>query len=156
MNAPGREAAAPWPTLVYEDAKAAVVFFARSFGFTPATLVGSGERVLRAELVWKGGGVAVVFSASETDQEGARSLSLVAESAQEVQELYARAVAAGARSVAAPHDDEDGSRCFRVADPAGVLWCFRSEGTAAAQEPQIFDDGSEEVPQPPPAHACAE
>jgi uncharacterized glyoxalase superfamily protein PhnB len=150
--------AAPWPTLVYDDAKAAVVFFARAFGFTPVTLVGSGDRVLRAELVWKGAGVAVVFSASETGQEGVRSLSLVTESAQEADALYARAVAAGARSVAAPHDGEDGSRCFHVADPAGVLWSFRSEEPVPAQEPQIFDDGSVDAaqPPPPPPHASAE
>ena len=144
------------PTLVYADAKAAVVFFARAFGFTPATLVGSGDLVLRAELVWKGRGVAVVGSASDASLESVDSVSLVVESPQEADALYERAMAAGARSVLPPHDGEDpggkGSvRRFQVADPEGVLWSFRSQERAAVQSPQILAP-----PQPPPAHASAE
>ncbi|EFV13497.1 VOC family protein [Segniliparus rugosus] len=118
------------PTLVYADAKAAVVFFARAFGFTPATLVGSGDLVLRAELVWKGRGVVVVGSASDALPEAGGSASLVVESPEEADALYGRAVAAGARSVLAPHDGEDGARRFQVADPEGVLWSVRSREPA--------------------------
>ncbi|MGL6236368.1 MAG: VOC family protein [Segniliparus sp.] len=140
-----------WPTLVYADAKAAVVFFARAFGFTPGMLVGSGDLVLRAELVWQGRGVAVVEAASEAAGEGAGSVSLAVDSPQEADALYERAVAAGARSVLAPHDGEGPerkgrARRFQVADPEGVLWLF------AAQCPQSLAD-----PQPLPlAQASAE
>ena len=134
------------PALVYDDAKAAVVFFARAFGFTPGMLVGSGDLVLRAELMWKGRGVVVVEASSAATAEGAGSVSLVVDSPEEVDALHARAVAAGARDVLAPCGAEDGSRRCQVADPEGVLWSF------AAQSPQILA-----TPQPPPlAQASAE
>lgn len=136
--------------LVYDDAKAAVVFFARAFGFTPGMLVGSGDLVLRAELMWKGRGVVVVEAAAEAAArgeaaQGAGSVSLAVDSPEEADALYARAVAAGARSTLAPCAEADGARRFQVADPQGVLWSFRGEQSGPAQSPQTLAP-----PQPPP------
>jgi uncharacterized glyoxalase superfamily protein PhnB len=117
-----------WPALAYEDARTAILFLARAFGFVPAVVHAEGEVVHHAELVWKGRGVAMIGSAATRSPTapppGVGSVYLVAESREEVDALFGRATAAGGRSVVEPHDTDFAARQFSVADPEGVVWSF--------------------------------
>jgi uncharacterized glyoxalase superfamily protein PhnB len=120
-----------WPCFVYQDARAAINFLITAFGFTTAAVVEDGPIIRHAELRWKGAPVAMLSSADREDSEdcavrptGRNSVYLVADSAEEIDALFAQAEAAGASVVREPFDTPYGSHEFAAADPEGNLWNF--------------------------------
>nr|WP_306361124.1 VOC family protein [Nocardia sp. CC227C] len=116
-----------WPCLTYRDARAAVDFLERAFGFETRACYAEGEVVHHAELRWPGGGGVMLGSwredmAARELPPGAGCVYLVLD---DVDAMYSRARAAGA-SVTRELRDEEGyeSRGFTVRDPEGVYWSF--------------------------------
>lgn len=125
-----RPAANVWPTFRYRDAKAAIAFLQKAFGFEVAaeyTNEDNPDHVDHAELRWpEGGGVML---GSVRDDGGVMGHTGVASgsvyvAADNVDELYHRAIEAGATEVMGLTEQDYGSRDFSVLDPEGVLWSF--------------------------------
>ena len=129
------------PALRYADAPAAIAWLCDTFGFNEHFVVpGEDGRIDHAQLEWRGSlvmlgsqrGVAGHDFLSHTA--GHASVSLAAESAAQVDELYARAQAAGAK-IAVPLEDTDyGSHAFTAADPEGNMWHFGTYDPLAPME----------------------
>jgi uncharacterized glyoxalase superfamily protein PhnB len=117
------------PMLVYADAKAAIEFLVKAFGFDTRFRMDMPDGgVGHAEL---GFGDDVVMLASEWEAGGVVSpLRLPALHAQihvsvdDVDAHFARARAAGATIAAEPADQEYGARTYRAIDPEGQRWIF--------------------------------
>ncbi|MGH3302890.1 MAG: VOC family protein [Streptosporangiaceae bacterium] len=116
-----------WPTLRARDARALITFLVDAFGFQETVVHGDGDAVDHAELSWPPGGGVMLGSArdSETDDWPLRAGSFGAYVVtDEPDAVFARATAAGAEVVTAPHDTDYGSREFAVRDPEGNRWSF--------------------------------
>lgn len=123
------------PGLVYDDAPAAIGFLVRAFGFTEHLVVpGSGGTVAHAQLALDGN---LLMLSSITPDKRARyemnsPAALGATTAcmnvvlDDPDAHHARAAAAGAEIVAAPHANDYGGRGYEARDPEGHLWCFMS------------------------------
>ncbi|APA96079.1 VOC family protein [Nocardia seriolae] len=116
-----------WPTLVYRDAKAAITFLEKAFGFETRACYADGDIVHHAELAWPGGGAIMLGGvrdgmALDCQPPGVGSVYIAIDDADA---LYARAKAAGA-NVTRELRDETGyeSRGFTCRDPEGVYWSF--------------------------------
>ncbi|MGO2862068.1 MAG: VOC family protein [Brevibacterium sp.] len=127
-----------WPTFKYRDAKAAIAFLQEAFGFEITAEYDNAEdpqRVEHAELAWpEGGGVML---GSTRDDGGVMSKTGLAAGSvyiatDRVEELYHRAIAAGATEVMGLTEQEYGSLDFSVQDPEGVLWNFGTYRGAGA------------------------
>lgn len=118
-----------WACLRYQDAKAAIGFLVRAFGFEENLVVpGTEERQIpHAELLWPEGGGIMLGSNSFTATVGAQ-LPVGAGSTYVVcadpDAIHDRAVAAGAEIVEELHDTDYGSRGFTARDPEGNYWSF--------------------------------
>ena len=123
------------PTLRYDDADAAVEWLCQAFGFEKHLVVpGEDGRIVHAQLVF-GNGMVMLGSAGEGEFDnfqkppsalgGAVSQSpyIIVE---DVQNHYARAVAAGAEIVIEIKDEEYGGSDYSCRDPEGHLWNFGS------------------------------
>lgn len=119
-----------WPTFRYRDAKAAISFLQEAFGFEVAAEYINADdptHVDHAELVWPEGGA--VMLGSTRDDGGVMTKTGVAAgsvyvASGHVEELYHRAIRAGATEVAGLTEQDYGSLDFSVQDPEGVLWSF--------------------------------
>ena len=118
-----------WPTLNYTDAPAAIRFLTEVFGFEERLVV-PGETagvVEHAQLRWPEGGGVMLGTAKRKGNEfserptGAGSVYVVTD---RPDELYDRAVAAGAGLVRELRDEDYGSRGFSVRDPEDNIWSF--------------------------------
>jgi len=115
------------PTLRYEDANEAIRWLANAFGLTEHFVVRNDDgRVAHAQLSWRGSLVMLGDVRGDVYDLPHRhgSLSLTAESAAQVDELFERCRAAGARVVQPVTDTEYGSHAFTVADYEGNHWHF--------------------------------
>jgi uncharacterized glyoxalase superfamily protein PhnB len=116
-----------WPTLAANDARALIRFLVDAFGFTETVVHGDGDRVDHAELAWPLGGGIMLGSVREAGDDrwplkpGTFGGYVVAD---DIDALYARAVAAGAEITRKPSDTDYGSREFAARDPEGNLWSF--------------------------------
>ena len=124
-----------WQTLRYDDCPAAIEFLMKAFGFEErARYAGENDgSIAHAELRWPGGGGVMLGSGDGGELKlpvGVGSTYIVVNSAEEVDELFRRAVAAGATAVREPTDEDYGGRDFVVRDPQGVFWSF---GTYAGE-----------------------
>ena len=115
-----------YPVLKYEDARAAIDFLERAFGFeTHASYDGANGGIAHAELRL-GDQYAMVGSSTEGEERfkegvGRQSLYVVIE---DPDALHDRAKAVGA-TIERPLTDQDyGSREFTARDPEGNLWSF--------------------------------
>ena len=98
------------PTLRYQDAADAIQWLCNAFGFRPHLVVpGEDDEIAHAQLVF-GNGMIMLASAQEDD----------------VDEHYARAMAAGAEVVVEIKDEDYGGRVYSCRDPEGFLWNFGS------------------------------
>jgi uncharacterized glyoxalase superfamily protein PhnB len=115
----------------YRDAKAAIEWLCQAFGFEKHVVFdGPDGTIAHAELTL-GGGMIMLGSARDDDYGKrfkipdelggveTRSAYIVVPDADAA---FARAVAAGAHVVTAPHDTHYGSRDFTVTDPEGYSW----------------------------------
>lgn len=120
-----------FPILRYGDARTAIRWLDDAFGFGLVFVVPeSGPFVRHAQL--KLGGSIVMLGSVRPD-DGLASPSVTAAPTQalcvhveDVQAVYRRAVAAGARIVAAPSVSDVGFLEFHVSDPEGHPWIFSS------------------------------
>jgi len=127
---------AVWPCLTYRDARAALDWLEKAFGFEPTAVharEGDDAVIEHAEMRWPGGG-GIMFGTSGKDDTvfgrrpvGETAVYLVCT---DPDELYARAGAQGAEVVLELHDTDYGSRDFVVRDPEGNIWSF---GTYAGE-----------------------
>jgi len=130
------------PALRYADAPAAIRWLCGAFGFREH-FVAPGEegRIDHAQLDWRG---SLVMLGSQRGVDGHDhlshtaghgSISLTAESAAQVDQLYASAQQAGAQIVYPLEDTEYGSHAFTAADPEGNLWHFGTYDPLAPAAP---------------------
>lgn len=118
-----------WPTFRYQDAKAAIAFLQEALGFEVAaeyTNPDDPQQVDHAELAWPEGGGVMLGSAR--DDGGVMTKTGIATgsvyiAASNVEELYHRAIKAGAIDIMGLTEQDYGSLDFCVQDPEGVLWC---------------------------------
>jgi uncharacterized glyoxalase superfamily protein PhnB len=115
-----------YPVLKYEDARAAIDFLERAFGFEPLNIYdGEHGGVAHAELRF-GENVVMLGSTGEGDPRfnqgaGRTSVYLVVD---EVDSRHERARKAGAEILMEPADQDYGSRDFSARDPEGNIWSF--------------------------------
>lgn len=119
-----------WPTLHYADARAAIDFLERAFGFT-ATLVVANEHddevIEHCQMTGPEGGAIMLGTANRPGNPfsqrptGQSSVYVVTTQPDALSE---RAVAAGAEVFHPLQDQDYGSRDFSVTDPEGNLWSF--------------------------------
>ena len=115
-----------YPVLKYDDARVAIDFLERAFGFEQhAVHDGENGAVSHAELRF--GDQFIMFgSVSEGDPRfnqgvGRTTLYVVVD---DPDSLHARAKEAGAEIVMEPTDQDYGSRDFAARDPEGNIWSF--------------------------------
>ncbi len=119
-----------WPTLSYDDALAAIEFLTEAFGFESRAVHTDPDdvsNVVHAELAWPPGGGVMLGSAPRPDGwpdvRGRGSTYCVTD---EVDAVFKRAIAAGAKVLREPRDEDYGGRDFVVLDPEGNMWSFGS------------------------------
>jgi uncharacterized glyoxalase superfamily protein PhnB len=125
---------AVWPVLSYRDARAALEFLTKAFGFEERACYAREDDpsiVEHAEMRWPLGGGIMFGTAGKDDgpfgqrMPGNDSVYVVCENPDS---LYQQAVAAGAQVVRELQDEDYGSRGFVVRDPEGNLWSFGTFG----------------------------
>jgi uncharacterized glyoxalase superfamily protein PhnB len=116
-----------WPTLRARDANALIRFLVDVVGFEETVVYRDGDAVHHAELAWPLGGGIMLGSAPDGDdapaplRPGSSSAYIVSD---EVDDLHARAVAAGVTILLEPYDTDYGSHEFALEDPEGNRWSF--------------------------------
>jgi uncharacterized glyoxalase superfamily protein PhnB len=118
------------PLLFYRDARAALDFLERAFGFETRMVVDDGQGgVIHSESVFKGQVLIVSgppngLYASPLDLEGRRTGSVHVQAPDGLDALCEQARAAGARIEREPADQPYGDRVFTCLDPEGHSWSF--------------------------------
>ena len=123
------------PTLRYRDAAAAIDWLCTAFGFEKRLVVpGEDGTITHAQLVFGNG--MVMLGSAWNDDFGRLQKPLATPDAPASQSTYvivsdvdahhARAVAAGAKVVMEPEDQDYGGRLYACRDPEGNLWNFGS------------------------------
>jgi uncharacterized glyoxalase superfamily protein PhnB len=121
------------PLIFYRDARAALDFLERAFGFETRMVVDDGQGgVIHSESVFEGHVVMVCGPppegcASPIDLEGRRTASVHVQLRAGIDALCERARAAGARIKREPADQPYGDRVFTCVDPEGHSWSFGQE-----------------------------
>lgn len=116
------------PYLSYRDAKGAIDFLAKAFGFeVRGVLPGAGQSVMHAELAL---GDSVVYLGTPEGYDPKRALkqrnAAVLVYVDDVDAHYARAREAGAKIESEPADMFYGDRVYNAADLEGQLWFFHT------------------------------
>jgi len=121
------------PTMRYHDAPAAIDWLCRAFGFERHLVVPDGQGgIAHAQLVFRGGMIMLGSARNDAFGElqktprdvggvGTQSACVLIDDADA---HHARAVAAGARVVRPPTNEEYGGRGYACHDPEGHLWYF--------------------------------
>ncbi|MGI8578517.1 MAG: VOC family protein [Nocardioidaceae bacterium] len=131
-RSPGEQPPRPavWPTLSYRDARAAIEFLTFALGFVEkASYADESDsmKVVHAQLDWPPGGGIMLGSSGRpegmVDPTGHGSTYCVTD---DVDAVFARAVAAGATVVREPADQDYGGRNCVLRDPEGNQWSFGS------------------------------
>lgn len=114
-----------WPALQARDCPALIDFLVEAFGFIKTAVYADGDQVAHAQLDWpEGGGIMLGSHQSGTAwsrEPGTFGGYVVTD---HVDDLYARAKAAGATIVREPANQDYGNYEFAAADPEGNLWSF--------------------------------
>jgi PhnB protein len=127
MTSIGDEFLGPTPQISVADADAAIAFYRKAFGADELVRHHAPDgRVMHSELLIYGGRLLVVddFDADEIGSPtriGGTTMRLHLY-VDDVDAVYRRAVAAGARAVREPEDAFWGDRYAIVEDPAGHFW----------------------------------
>ena len=112
-----------YPTLTYEDAKAAIEFLTSAFGFERQEVMeGPDGRIGHAELRF-GDGI-VMLGSHRDDDFATQGTQTVYVALDDTDAHHAKAVDAGAEIVRAPFDTGYGSRDYAAKDPEGNIWAF--------------------------------
>ena len=129
---PARPAGMPWvsPYLVVKDADAALDFYQRAFGFEKKFVMpGPDGRTMHAEMIWKD---SLIMIGPEGDGHPCKSPSTLGVPSpvslyvycDDVDALFARATAAGAKVEFPPTNQFWGDRICKILDPDGHIWNF--------------------------------
>ena len=120
------------PSLRYQDAPAALDWLCIAFGFEPRFVVPDADGgITHARLTF--GNAMIMLATARDDAFGpVQMLVRVAD----VDAHHARAVAAGAQVVVAPHDFAFGGRLYACRDPEGNLWNFGSHDPWEDEQPR--------------------
>lgn len=119
-----------WPILTYRDARAAIAFLTKAFGFEERAVYAREDDpsiVEHAELRWPLGGGVMLGTAGKDDspfgrrEPGNDSVYVVCD---DPDALFERATETAAEVVRGLRDEDYGSRGFTVRDPEGNLWSF--------------------------------
>lgn len=116
-----------WPTLRYNNPRAAITFLANAFGFEEVAVYEHDGVIAHAELRGPSGGGVMLGGADRTDSPiaglppGTGSVYVVTDAPEA---LFDRARAAGATVVQGLREEDYGSVGFTVRDPEGVFWSF--------------------------------
>ena len=120
-----------WPTMSYRDASAAVEFLTSAFGFVANGVYKDEDdptQIMHAQLDWPPGGGIMLGSSRRpsemTDPTGHGSAYCVIDDTIYLDDLFARATAAGAEVVRPVTAQDYGGRNFIVKDPEGNQWSF--------------------------------
>jgi uncharacterized glyoxalase superfamily protein PhnB len=125
-----------WPCCSFRDARAAIDFLTKAFGFEEAACYTRDDDpsvVEHAEMRWPlGGGIMLGSAGKDGSAFGERKPGndAVYVVCDDPDALFERATAAGAEVVRGLKDEDYGSRGFTVRDPEGNLWSF---GTYAGE-----------------------
>ena len=111
------------PTLRYKDAKAAIDFLERAFGFERKAVYGDGDVIHHAELTC-GRGMVMLGSTGRGDPQFDTRKSSAYVIVADPDGLHDRAKAAGAAITRELQDTDYGSREFSARDPEGNAWSF--------------------------------
>jgi len=129
------------PLLFYRDARAALDFLQRGFGFETRMVVDDGQGgVIHSESVFEEHVVMVCGPppapkyASPLDLGGRRTGSIHVQLKRGIDALCERARAAGATIEREPADQPYGDRVFTCLDPEGHAWSFGQEVQALSAE----------------------
>lgn len=124
------------PTLVYEDAKAAIRTLKDAFGFTEVSVYENEDgSVAHAELAYGNGMVMLATRKREgvyakaMEGGGPTGVYVVVE---DVDAHHARAAAQGMEILMPPTDQDYGSRDYMARDPEGNVWSFGTYAPGAA------------------------
>ena len=126
------------PLIFYRDARAALAFLERAFGFETRMIVDDGQGgVIHSETVFEGHVVMVSGPpfghwASPADLGGRRTGAIHVQLTGGIDDFCERARAAGARIEREPADQAYGDRTFTCLDPEGHSWSFGQEVQAMA------------------------
>ncbi|MGV4926320.1 VOC family protein [Streptomyces sp. BHT-5-2] len=127
MNATEKKMREPsvWPTLQAHDAPALIDFLVDTVGFTRTAVYEDAGAVAHAQLDWPEGG-GIMLGSYKPDSEwcvppGSFGAYVVTD---QVDELYERLAAAGAKVIRPIEDQAYGSREFAIEDPEGNKWSF--------------------------------
>jgi uncharacterized glyoxalase superfamily protein PhnB len=113
------------PSLCYNDAKAAIRWLVDVLGFRVSSIYEEPDgHVHFSQLVWDTGAVQVSSRSKKPrlPETGRFSIVLTAADAKAVDQIYARAQAAGAKILLPIEDTFYGSHGFSLSDPEGNLW----------------------------------
>jgi uncharacterized glyoxalase superfamily protein PhnB len=119
-----------WPSINYADARAAIAFLEEALGFTATLIVANDQDdsiVEHCQMAAPEGGGIMLGTADRPGNKfsqrptGAASTYVVTS---EPDELYDRAVKAGADVFHELEDQDYGSRDFSILDPEGNIWSF--------------------------------
>ena len=118
-----------YPVLVYDDAKAAIDFLERAFGFERKEAHEDEEgRIVHGEL--RLGDAVVMVGTRGAGREPFASKpageAILYVAVEDTDSHYRRARDAGAEIIYEPVDQEYGSREYAASDPEGNLWSFGS------------------------------
>jgi uncharacterized glyoxalase superfamily protein PhnB len=132
MTAP-RPAGVPWltPYLTVRDAGTAIAFFEAAFGFHVRDSVHDDGAVMHVEMTYQDQ-LIVMFApegafgstAKTPKSAGATAPQSFYLYVDDVDAVYARAIAAGARSLSEPQDQFWGDRFAQIEDPDGYRWAL--------------------------------
>ena len=111
------------PTLKYKDAKAAIDFLERAFGFERHTVHEVGGVIGHAELRY-GDGVVMLGTVGQGDPQFETRRAAIYVVVEDPDALHDRAKAAGAEIVMELTTMDYGSREFAAGDPEGNVWSF--------------------------------
>lgn len=138
---PGNPGSRIIPCLRYRDARAAIDWLCRAFGFERHAVHADGATVHHAQLTYAGGMVMVgpaghdgawVDYSVQPDEIGGRETQSCCVVVDDADAHHAVARAAGAEIVIAISDQDYGGRGYACRDPEGHLWWFGSYDPWAA------------------------
>ena len=125
------------PSLRYADAKAAITFLCKAFGFEETLVVpGEGDSIAHAQLTFNGGMVMLGSSGAHDNEYdritrppeelGGKVSGGIYVVVEDVDGHRDRAVAAGAKILMPLVDQDYGGRGYSCLDPEGQVWSFGS------------------------------
>jgi uncharacterized glyoxalase superfamily protein PhnB len=132
MTAP-RPAGVPWltPYMTVRDARVAIAFFENAFGFAVRDSVSDDGAIMHVEMTYQG--QLIIMFAPEggfgSTAKTPKSAGAIAPQSfylyvDDVDAVYARAIAAGAKSLSEPEDQFWGDRFAQIEDLDGYRWAL--------------------------------